>query len=93
EEINIATQSEISVGALAQKIIDIINPSAKIISDKQRLRPEKSEVERLFGSNEKLKSLTAWKQEYNFDTALAETINWFRIGENLKRYKADIYNV
>jgi NAD dependent epimerase/dehydratase len=93
EEINIATQSEISVGELAQKIINLINPLAKIVSDQQRMRPEKSEVERLFGSNEKIKKLTAWKQEYTFDKALEETINWFRTKENLQRYKTDIYNV
>jgi NAD dependent epimerase/dehydratase len=51
EEINIATQQEISVGDLAQKLINIINPSARIVSDEKRKRPEKSEVERLLGSN------------------------------------------
>jgi NAD dependent epimerase/dehydratase len=55
-EVNISTQSEISVGELAQFLINKINPKAKIISDSIRLRPEKSEVFRLFGSNEKLKS-------------------------------------
>jgi NAD dependent epimerase/dehydratase len=93
EEVNIATQSEITMGDLAQKIIHLINPSAKVISDQQRLRPEKSEVERLFGSNEKIKHLTNWKQEYTLEKALEETIQWFRIKENLKGYKTDIYNV
>ena len=58
EKINIATQSEISIGSLAQMIIDIINPKAKIIQDPKRLRPEKSEAQRLLGSNKKLKELT-----------------------------------
>lgn len=93
QEVNIATQSEISVGDLARKIIALINPEATIISDADRLRPEKSEVERLFGSNEKIKQLTNWKQQYSFDQALQETIEWFKKEENLKRYKADIYNV
>jgi NAD dependent epimerase/dehydratase len=93
EEVNIATQSEITVGDLAQKIIQLINPSAVIVSDEQRLRPEKSEVERLFGSNKKITELTNWKQQYSFDQALNETISWFRNEENLKRYKTDIYNV
>ena len=93
QEINIATQSEISIGELAQKIIDIINPSARIDCDDARKRPEKSEVERLFGCNEKIKRLTDWTQRYDFDTALSETIEWFRDGQNLKKYKPDIYNI
>ncbi len=93
EEINIATQSEISIGDLAQTIINIINPHAKIICDKQRIRPEKSEVKRLCGSNEKLKKLTNWQQIYFLKDGLKETIDWFSNKENLKRYKAGIYNV
>ena len=92
-EVNIATQSEISVGALAQNLIDQIKPNAKIITDNQRLRPEKSEVFRLFGSNAKLKEYTSWAPEYSLNEGLAETIEWFRNIENLKQYKADIYNV
>ena len=93
EEINIATQSEISIGDLAQTIINIINPQAKIICDKQRIRPEKSEVKRLCGSNEKLKKLTNWQQMYSLKDGLKETIDWFSNKENLIRYKAGIYNV
>jgi NAD dependent epimerase/dehydratase len=92
-EVNIATQSEITVGDLALKLIELINPNAKIISDDIRLRPEKSEVERLFGSNEKLKAHTSWNQRYSFDESLKETIDWFSKAENLKQYKTDIYNV
>lgn len=92
-EVNIATQSEISVGDLAQQLINQINPSAKIITDTIRLRPEKSEVFRLFGSNEKLKSFTDWRQEYTLAEGLNETIEWFSKKENLKQYKSDIYNV
>ncbi len=93
EEINIATQSEISIGDLAHTIINIINPQAKIICDKQRIRPEKSEVKRLCGSNEKLKKLTNWQQMYSLKDGLKETIDWFSNKENLIRYKAGIYNV
>lgn len=93
EEINIATQSEISVGDLAQKIINQINPAAKIVTDEQRLRPEKSEVMRLFGSNQKLIQLTGWKQSYSFDQGIQETINWFKQPNNLINYKHDIYNI
>ena len=92
-EVNIATQSEISIGDLAQQLIKSINPSAKIITDSIRLRPEKSEVFRLFGSNEKLKSYTDWNQNYTLAKGLKETIEWFSKKENLKQYKSDIYNV
>lgn len=92
-EVNIATQSEISVGDLAQSLINQINPIAKIVSDSVRLRPEKSEVFRLFGSNQKLKSFTDWKQNYSLEEGLVETVEWFSQKENLKQYKSDIYNV
>ncbi len=93
EEVNIATNSEISIGDLAQKIIDLINPEAKIKTDEIRLRPEKSEVERLFGSNEKIQKLTNWKPEWNLESGLTETIAWFSDEINLKKYKSDIYNI
>lgn len=91
EEINIATQQEISIGQLAQELIRQINPEARIICDEQRLRPEKSEVERLLGSNEKIKLLTNWKPQYTFEQGLAETIEFFK--EHLDQYKTDIYNI
>ncbi len=92
-EINIATEQEISIQDLAQTIINIINPKAQIISDDVRLRPEKSEVERLLGAAQKIKSLTNWKQTIDLNEGLKQTIEWFRNPENLKNYKADIYNV
>ncbi len=91
EEINIATQQEISIGDLAQEIISQINPNAKIVCDEQRLRPEKSEVNRLLGSNAKIKALTDWKQQYTFAEGIGETIEWMK--SNLNAYKAEIYNV
>ncbi len=93
EEVNIATQSEISVGDLAQKLIDQINPKAVIISDDQRLRPEKSEVERLFGGNSKILSLSDWTQKVQLEQGLQKTIEWFSKPENLKLYKSNIYNI
>ncbi len=78
EEINIATQQEISIGDLANEIISQIRPSAKIICDEARLRPEKSEVNRLLGSNEKIMRLTDWKQQYTFAQGISETIEWLR---------------
>ena len=92
-EVNIATQSEITIGDLAQELINAINPNAKIITDKERLRPEKSEVFRLFGSNEKLKSFTNWTQNYTLQEGLKETVEWFSKKENLQQYKSDVYNV
>ena len=90
---NIATQSEISVADIAQELINQINPAAKIISDSQRIRPEKSEVFRLFGSNEKIKQHTGWESKFTFAEGLAETVKWFRNPKNLKMYKSDIYNI
>lgn len=91
EEINIATQNEVSIGQLAQELIDQINPSAKIVCDEQRQRPEKSEVGRLLGSNEKIMRLTDWKPQYTLEEGLARTIEFF--ADNLERYKTDIYNI
>lgn len=91
EEINIATQQEISIGELANEIIGQINPKAKIICDEQRLRPEKSEVNRLLGSHEKIKRLTGWQPAYTFSQGIAETIEWIK--GHMDCYKSDIYNV
>ena len=91
QEINIATQKEISIGQLAEELIRQINPSAKIICDEDRLRPEKSEVNRLLGCNKKILELTDWKPQYTFEQGLAETIEFLK--HNLDKYKVDIYNV
>ena len=91
EEINIATQQEVSIGQLAKELIKQINPRARIVCDEERLRPEKSEVNRLLGSNEKIKKLTKWSPKYTIEQGLAETIEFFR--DNLDKYKADIYNI
>lgn len=91
EEINIATQNEISIGNLANEIIKQINPNVSIICDTQRLRPDKSEVERLLGSNEKIMRLTNWRPKYTFEEGIAETILWIK--DNIGRYKVDIYNI
>ena len=93
EEINIATQNEISIGELAKEIINQINPNAKIICDEERLRPENSEVNRLLGSNKKILELTKWKPNYTFEEGIRETIEWFKVKKNLDGYKSDIYNI
>lgn len=91
EEINIATQKEISIGELAHEIISQLNPKARIICAEERLRPEKSEVNRLLGANEKIKKMTKWEPEYTFKQGIGETIEWIR--NNIDRYKTDIYNL
>ena len=91
EEINIATQKEISIRQLAEELIRQINPAARIICDEQRLRPEKSEVNRLLGSNEKIRQLTEWKPQYSFEAGLSETIEFLK--KHITQYKSDIYNI
>lgn len=91
EEINIATSQEISIGQLANELIEQINPNCKIICDEQRLRPEKSEVNRLLGDNTKIKALTDWSPKYTLKQGLSETIDFCR--HNMDKYKTDIYNV
>lgn len=93
EDCNIATQTEITIGSLAQEIINQINSSAKVIQDTERLRPANSEVFRLYGSSEKLRSSTNWKQKYSFAKGISETIEWFKNPNNLNQYKAGIYNI
>ncbi|MFA5528216.1 MAG: NAD-dependent 4,6-dehydratase LegB [Peptostreptococcales bacterium] len=91
EEVNIATQKETSIGDLAQELIKQINPDATIVCENERLRPEKSEVNRLLGSNKKIKELTNWFPKYSLSEGLKETISFF--SDNLNLYKADIYNI
>lgn len=91
QEINIASQTEISIGQLADELISQINPNAKILCDEQRLRPEKSEVNRLLGNNEKIQKFTNWKPKYSLEQGLSETIEFLK--NNLDKYKIDIYNL
>lgn len=91
EEINIASQTEITIGELAEELIRQINPQARIVCESERMRPQKSEVNRLLGSNKKLKELTDWNQEYSLSLGLEKTIDW--IGKNQDKYKAGIYNL
>lgn len=93
QEINIATEREISIGELAEELIRQINPNAKILCDNERIRPDKSEVNRLLGSNKKIKKLTNWNPKYSFEEGMKETIEWFKIKENMAEYKTNIYNI
>ena len=78
---------------LADTLIELINKDAKIITDLDRIRPEKSEVFRLFGDNAKILKYTNWKVENNLINGLKKTIDWFSDSNNLKHYKSGIYNV
>ena len=93
QDCNIATEDEISIQVLAETIIDQINPKARIVQDPQRMRPANSEVYRLYGSQKKLKDYTGWVPEHSLAEGIKATIDWFGNKENLKLYKADIYNL
>lgn len=91
-EINIATGSEISMGETAATIAREMGVEIEIATDPQRLRPAKSEVERLCGDNRLISELTDWRPEVSFDEGIRRTIGWFTTGDRLKGYKTDIYN-
>lgn len=92
-EVNIATQQEISIGDLAQKLMTLTGKEARIITQDERLRPENSEVERLLGSAVKLQKFTGWQPNSNLDQGLTRTIEWFRDPKNNSGYKWQLYNV
>lgn len=91
--VNIGSGTEISVGDLAALIAQIAEVDIEIDTDKERLRPERSEVERLLCDNSRIRTLTDWKPIVSLRDGLTATIEWFRRPENLSRYKADLYNV
>ncbi|MXP30891.1 NAD-dependent 4,6-dehydratase LegB [Parerythrobacter jejuensis] len=97
EVINVGSNYEISIGDTAKLIAERMGKSIKVTSDDQRMRPEKSEVERLWASNEKARDLAGWTPDYGdhegFGRGLDETIEWFIDASNLARYKADTYNI
>lgn len=97
EVINVGSNFEISIGDTARAIAEVMGVEIEIITDDQRLRPEKSEVERLWASNTKAKERLNWQPDYGgldgFKRGLAETVVWFRQPDNLRGYKADIYNL
>lgn len=97
EVINIGSNFEISIGETAKIIAEVMGVAIEIETDQQRIRPEKSEVEQLWADNTKAEKLTGWKPVYaginGFRNGLEKTISWFTELENLKKYKADIYNL
>ena len=93
KEINIATDTEFSVGDVAKILVSELNPDAQIITDAQRIRPEASEVFRLIGDNTLITTLTNWQPRFELAAGLRDTIAWFKETDNLSRYKAWLYNV
>lgn len=97
EVINIGSNFEISVGDTARTIAEVMGVEVEIATDEQRLRPEKSEVERLWASNAKARELLDWQPKYGnlagLRRGLAETVAWFKEPVNLSQYKSDVYNI
>lgn len=93
QDCNIATNTEISMSDLAEELVIQLNPEAKVLLDKERVRPSKSEVFRLYGSNKKIIEGTNWTPQYSFSQGISETIEWFRNPANLSHYKHSIYNI
>jgi NAD dependent epimerase/dehydratase len=97
EVINIGSSFEISVGDTANTIANVIGKEINIITEDQRLRPIKSEVERLFADNNKAKELMGWQPEFGgldgFKRGLQQTVEWFSNPKNLSNYKSNIYNL
>ncbi|MDA8094281.1 MAG: NAD-dependent 4,6-dehydratase LegB [Betaproteobacteria bacterium] len=97
EVVNIGSNFEVSIGETVRVIAKVMAQDVEIETDEIRLRPQKSEVERLWAENAKAKALTGWSPAYGgmegFERGIAETVAWFSDPENLSRYKADIYNL
>ena len=93
QEVNICSNNEISMRDTLNLIARLMNSDVKFIEDQVRIRPKNSEVFRLWGDNAKIKSLTGYEPSYSLEEGLKETINWFLDKDNLRKYKADIYNV
>lgn len=93
ETVNIGSNFEISVGDTLNMIRELMDSDVEFLTDEQRLRPEKSEVFRLWCDNTKIRQLTGFTPDYDIRTGLQATIDWFTRPGNLAKYKADIYNV
>jgi NAD dependent epimerase/dehydratase len=97
EVLNAGSGFEISIGDTARLIAEVMGADMEIVEDQQRVRPEKSEVERLFASDAKLRRLTTWTPAYGeldgFRRGLAATVDWFAAPGNLSAYRANVYNI
>ena len=93
ETINIGSNFEISIGDTLNIIKELMQSDVEFITDNERIRPEKSEVFRLWCDNTKIEKLTGFKPQVDIREGLQKTIDWIIQPENLKSYKAEIYNV
>lgn len=97
EVINIGSNYEVSIGETVEMIAEVMGANITITTDEERMRPEKSEVNRLWADNQKAKELLGWAPKYGgkdgLKRGLKETAEWFTNPENLKQYKADVYNI
>ena len=93
QEVNIASNSEISMGDLFMLIAKIMGKEVKFIEDKERIRPKNSEVFRLYGDNKKINKLVNYSPLYTIENGLTETIDWFKNKNSLEKYKYTINNL
>lgn len=93
ETINIGSNFEVTMKDVFDTIVSVMGSDAKVVTDEARIRPGKSEVFRLWCDNSKIMELTDFRPQYNLESGLRETIEWFQNPENLKKYKANIYNI
>lgn len=93
EEINISTGIEISVENLTKILAVKLKRRVKIVVEEKRKRPVNSEVQRLLGSNAKIKELTGWQPNYDLEKGLEETISWFKQPSNINKYKTLLFNI
>lgn len=97
EVVNLGSNFEISIGDTARLIAETMSAEVDVVTDQARLRPDNSEVERLWADNAKSKLLFGWQPAYGgrdgFKRGLVETVEWFKDPSNLLRYKADLYNI
>jgi dTDP-glucose 4,6-dehydratase len=89
--VNVGTGIGITIGELAEKILTLIGRDVRLVTEEQRIRPQKSEVMRLLCDNSKMQQLTGWQPCYSLDEGVRETITW--MSDHLDLYKPDIYNI
>jgi dTDP-glucose 4,6-dehydratase len=89
--INIGTGRGVTMGELANQIVSLVNPKAKIVCEEKRIRPEKSEVMKLVCDNTLIREVTGWEPQYTLEEGLVPTIEWMK--QNISDYKSGIYTV
>jgi dTDP-glucose 4,6-dehydratase len=93
EVIQIGSGQEKSIGELALKVAEIMGVSISVVSEEERIRPEKSEVERLLADSGMAKKVIHWEPLFSLEQGLTETIHWFSQKEHLNIYKINTYNI